>query len=168
MKKIIEENMKKIIGLLLIVFSSYKNFAQQGIITDDIYQVIEHVEELYKKENYTIAKKIVLPKPIAGKDSIIKINCYSGKKILVVAVFDKKPVNDLSDSKFIINQKMKAKIVPQSFNFPLVSFNAALNTYYALLQLQFPTQAHESNCFCELKAMSKEANGAIGFIVMVK
>ncbi|MBA4196492.1 MAG: hypothetical protein C0459_02955 [Chitinophaga sp.] len=159
--------MKKIIFISIALLFFCKTFSQQ-IITDDITEVVANIKSLYLKEGYTVEKTIILSKLKQGKDSVIKINCYSGKRILIAAVFDKKPANDIPESKFIINKKGKTKTFTQTFPFPEIQFNAALNAYYSLLQLQLPPEANAQNCFSELKAVNTQGNNTLAFIVMIK
>lgn len=150
-----------IISCLFFCFA----FAQKN--TKDTSLLLAHVVDIYSREGYSFRE--ILSSPQDGKEVTLKIKCYSGKQLLIVAVYEKQLKAENFDGKLIIYKKGKSQTFTQPVMFNPFSFNPTIEAYYSLLQLKFPAEANEQNCYSEIIINKIQPNiKELKFVVMVK
>lgn len=81
------------------------------------------------------------------------IDCMPGKQVLVVAVFNQKPVNLFG--RMLVTKHFGKKIAYDEHKFQAPAFEQSLNIYYSLLAVAFPTEANKTNCSVNLQVFDK-------------
>ncbi|MBN8835857.1 MAG: hypothetical protein J0I09_01220 [Sphingobacteriia bacterium] len=140
--------------------------AQKNVITDSS-QLVAHVIDIYSREGYHFLE--VFSSLEDKKELTLQVKCYSGKQLLIVAVYEKQLKAESLDGKLIIYKKGKNKTFTQPVLFNPFMFNSVIDAYYSLLQLKFPAEANTQNCYSEIVVNKNQPNiKELKFVVMVK
>jgi hypothetical protein len=154
-----------IVGIFLCSFLS--STAQQQNTTKQTQKKLtltDSLISLYQKNEHYIVKKII---KITKQDSLYYLDCFSGKSLLVLAVFKEKPLDEKGE--LIIFQKTKKSILKQPFLFEAAHYNESLNVYTSAVKIIYPSAANNTNCYSKISMQNEDkSNKDVYFIVLVK
>lgn len=157
--------LKATLPFLAILVCLFQLHAQK---TDSVpqkgFSIKDSLISLYhKEEGYFFVKSI----NTNLKDSLYNLNCYSGKQLLVMAVFDKQPIKD--EGYLYVYQKTRKKTIRQSFAFEAHHLVGKLDVYISSVKVFYPTEANAENCYSKVMMKDKELpSNKYYFLLFVK
>lgn len=128
------------------------------------YSKTDSLIVLYQNnEHYTLKKIIRRTK----QDSLYYLDCFSGKSLLILAVFKDKPINEKGE--LAIYQKTKKATIKQSFSFEELNYNEAVGVYTSAVKVMYPSEANSNNCYSKISMFNEDhLNNSVYFIVFTK
>ena len=135
-------------------------------ISDSVVKVLR---TRFEQQHYKFEKVII---PDASNDGIEiptgnVIACYSGKEVLVIALFDSKP-GDLF-GRMLVSKKHNGKIEYDKHLFQDVGQDYETEVYYSLLNVLFPDESNSLNCNATLQIYDKKNQAkAIRLLIFTK
>lgn len=138
--------------LLLLSFFFVINAKASDISDSSIKVIIARFEKFKYKLDKNIKPQITeagneLPRGDA-------FPCYTGKEIMVVAVFNEKPA-DLA-GRMLVSKKYNGKVEYDKHMFEDVGYDAETDLYYSFINVLFPKESNNLNCMTTLQIQDKK------------
>lgn len=99
--------------------------------------------------------------PVPLKAGIIPeqlLSCYSGKEVLIAAIYNKKPLKAFA--RMIVQKKHGGQVSFDKHIFQPVEFDVKLKIYYSLISVLFPEEATFKNCSTNVQVYDEKAQAS--------